>query len=71
MHILIVSVPAAQVGPYVRLELGQDRAFFIDGGPLSHAFVPCGHVTTKRTVESVITSAYITCPNLCVRLSSI
>lgn len=41
----------SQVGPYVRLELGQERAFFIDSGPLSHAFVPCGHVTTQRTVE--------------------
>ena len=43
-----------QVGPYVRLELGQERAFFIDSGALSHAFVPCGHVTTKRTAESVL-----------------
>jgi pellino protein len=40
-----------EAGPYVRLELGQDRAFFIDSGPLSHAFVPCGHVTTERTIK--------------------
>jgi pellino protein len=40
-----------EVGPYVRLELGQERAFFIDSGALTHAFVPCGHVTTKRTAE--------------------
>ena len=45
-----------QAGPYVRLELGQDRAFFIDSGPLSHAFVPCGHVTTERTTQSVLTT---------------
>ena len=38
-----------KVGPYVKLELGQQRAFFIDDGPLTHAFVPCGHVTTERT----------------------
>ncbi|CAI8030835.1 E3 ubiquitin-protein ligase pellino homolog 2 [Geodia barretti] len=43
-----------EVGPYVRLELGQQRAFFIDSGALTHAFVPCGHVTTKRTAESVL-----------------
>ena len=47
-----------QVGPYVRLELGQERAFFIDDGALSHAFVPCGHVTTERTAESVTTPHY-------------
>ena len=38
-----------KVGPYVKLELGQQRAFFIDNGSLTHAFVPCGHVTTERS----------------------
>ena len=47
-----------QVGPYVRLELGQERAFFIDSGALTHAFVPCGHVTTKRTAESVTNNTH-------------
>ena len=42
----------------MKLELGQDRAFFIDSGPLSHAFVPCGHVTTEKTTQSVITLTY-------------
>lgn len=62
-HILIMS--PLQVGPYVRLELGQERAFFIDDGALSHAFVPCGHVTTERTAESV-TTTLCTSSVLCV-----
>lgn len=40
-----------KVGPYVKLDLGRETGFFIDDGPLSHAFVPCGHVTTEKTTK--------------------
>ncbi len=39
------------VGSYVKLDLGKEKGFFIDDGPLSHAFVPCGHVTTEKTTR--------------------
>lgn len=38
-------------GLYVKLELAQERAFFVDDGALSCAFVPCGHVTTEQTAK--------------------
>ena len=41
----------SQAGLYVKLELGQERGFFIDDSPLTHAFNPCGHVTTKKSTE--------------------
>eukprot|EP00731_Ephydatia_muelleri_P027740 Em0019g613a len=37
--------------PYIRLELGQERGFFIDNGELTHSFMPCGHVTTEKTTQ--------------------
>lgn len=39
------------ISPYCKLDLGLERGFFIDGGPLTHAFVPCGHVTTEKTTK--------------------
>lgn len=40
-----------QVGPYVKLELGRERAFFINSDDLTHVFKPCGHVTTEKTAK--------------------
>ena len=40
-----------ETGPYVKLDLGLERGFFIDDGPLTHAFVPCGHVTTEKNTQ--------------------
>ena len=41
----------SQVGPYVKMDLGQERAFFINSGDLTHVFKPCGHVTTEETAR--------------------
>jgi len=38
-------------GVYVRLEVGLEPNFYIDNGPLTHAFVPCGHMTTELTAR--------------------
>lgn len=40
-----------KVSTYCKLELGMERGFFINDGALTHAFVPCGHVTTERTAQ--------------------
>lgn len=36
-------------GPYVPLWLGGEAAFYVDAGPPTHAFVPCGHVCSEKT----------------------
>ncbi len=41
------------ISPYCKLELGVERGFFIDDGPLTHAFVPCGHVTSEKSTKLV------------------
>lgn len=40
-----------QEGYFVSLKLGMEPAFYIDNGPATHCFVPCGHVTTEATVK--------------------
>jgi pellino protein len=40
-----------KAGPYIKLELGNERAFFIDEGSFTHTFAPCGHVTTEQTAR--------------------
>lgn len=37
----------------MKLQLAQEKAFFVDDGLLTHAFVPCGHVTTEQTAKYV------------------
>ncbi|XP_028809220.1 E3 ubiquitin-protein ligase pellino homolog 1 isoform X2 [Denticeps clupeoides] len=39
------------VGPYVPLWLGYEPALYVDAGAPTHAFVPCGHVCSERTVR--------------------
>jgi len=41
----------SMASPYCKLDLGVERGFFIDDEPLTHAFVPCGHVTTEKTTR--------------------
>ncbi|KAM9857195.1 E3 ubiquitin-protein ligase pellino homolog 1-like [Aulostomus maculatus] len=36
-------------GPYVPLWLGCEAGFYVDAGPPTHAFVPCGHVCSEKT----------------------
>ncbi|XP_072512921.1 E3 ubiquitin-protein ligase pellino homolog 1 [Salminus brasiliensis] len=38
-------------GPYVPLTLGRVSGVYADAEAPSHAFVPCGHVCSERTVE--------------------
>uniref|UniRef100_A0A3P9H6M3 Pellino E3 ubiquitin protein ligase family member 3 n=1 Tax=Oryzias latipes TaxID=8090 RepID=A0A3P9H6M3_ORYLA len=38
-------------GPYVPLWLGSEPAVYLDAGPPTHAFVPCGHVCSERTAR--------------------
>uniref|UniRef100_H3B803 Pellino E3 ubiquitin protein ligase 1 n=1 Tax=Latimeria chalumnae TaxID=7897 RepID=H3B803_LATCH len=37
------------VGPYVPLWLGCEAGFYVDAGPPTHAFSPCGHVCSEKT----------------------
>uniref|UniRef100_A0A1A7WU93 Pellino homolog 2 n=1 Tax=Iconisemion striatum TaxID=60296 RepID=A0A1A7WU93_9TELE len=39
------------VGPYVLLCLGSEPAFYVDTGAPTHAFVPCGHVCSEKSVK--------------------
>ncbi|MEQ2255204.1 E3 ubiquitin-protein ligase pellino 2 [Ilyodon furcidens] len=39
------------VGPYVPLWLGCEPAFYVDTGAPTHAFVPCGHVCSEKSVK--------------------
>lgn len=38
-------------GLFVALKFGMEPAFYIDNGPATHCFVPCGHMTTEATVK--------------------
>ncbi|XP_014745680.1 PREDICTED: E3 ubiquitin-protein ligase pellino homolog 1 isoform X1 [Sturnus vulgaris] len=37
------------IGPYVPLWLGCEAGFYVDAGPPTHAFSPCGHVCSEKT----------------------
>lgn len=38
-------------GPFISLKFGMEPAFYVDNGPLTHAFCPCGHVTSEETAK--------------------
>jgi len=38
-------------GPFIPLKFGMEPAFYVDHGPLTHAFCPCGHVTSEATAQ--------------------
>ncbi|XP_078001317.1 E3 ubiquitin-protein ligase pellino homolog 1-like [Glandiceps talaboti] len=40
-----------EVGPYVPMVMGNEPSFYVDSGPPSHAFCPCGHVCSEKTVR--------------------
>ncbi|KAJ3584934.1 hypothetical protein NHX12_013657 [Muraenolepis orangiensis] len=40
-----------RVGPYVPLWLGCEGGLYLDAGPPTHAFCPCGHVCSERTAS--------------------
>ncbi|XP_056348888.1 E3 ubiquitin-protein ligase pellino homolog 2 isoform X1 [Oenanthe melanoleuca] len=39
------------VGPYVPLWLGCEAGFYVDAGPPTHAFAPCGHVCSEKSAK--------------------
>ncbi|XP_057882513.1 E3 ubiquitin-protein ligase pellino homolog 2 isoform X2 [Melospiza georgiana] len=39
------------VGRYVPLWLGCEAGFYVDAGPPTHAFTPCGHVCSEKTAK--------------------
>lgn len=42
-----------EVGPVVTLCMGCEPAFYVDSGPPTYAFNPCGHMATEKTVTYV------------------
>lgn len=40
-----------EVGPVVTLCMGLEPAFYVDIGPPTFAFNPCGHMATEKTVK--------------------
>ncbi|XP_040268706.1 E3 ubiquitin-protein ligase pellino homolog 2 isoform X1 [Bufo bufo] len=39
------------IGPYVPLWLGCEAGFYVDVGPPTHAFSPCGHVCSEKSAK--------------------
>lgn len=40
-----------QVGPVVKLCMGIEPAFYVDSGPPTFCFNPCGHMASEKTVR--------------------
>ncbi|XP_046997397.1 protein pellino isoform X1 [Schistocerca americana] len=40
-----------ETGPIVKLCMGIEPAFYVDSGPPTFAFNPCGHMATEKTVK--------------------
>lgn len=40
-----------EMGPVVTLCMGIEPAFYVDSGPPTYAFNPCGHMATEKTVK--------------------
>lgn len=41
------------IGPSATLCMGIEPAFYVDSGPPTYAFNPCGHMATEKTVKYV------------------
>lgn len=39
------------IGTVARLSIGLEPSFYVDSGPLTHAFNPCGHMASEKTVR--------------------
>ena len=37
----------------VELTMGIEPAFWVDNQPLTHAFIPCGHMTSEKTAKYI------------------
>lgn len=40
-----------KVGPFVKLQLGQETSFYNDNNLITHCFSPCGHMASENTVK--------------------
>lgn len=40
-----------ELGPVVTLCMGIEPAFYVDSGPPSYAFNPCGHMASEASVK--------------------
>ncbi|KAJ8941663.1 hypothetical protein NQ314_010308 [Rhamnusium bicolor] len=40
-----------ELGPVVKVFMGLEPAFYVDSGPPTFAFNPCGHMATEKTVK--------------------
>jgi len=40
-----------EYGHYVELNMAMEPLYYVDNGPATHAFVPCGHMTTEATAR--------------------
>ncbi|ESO12018.1 hypothetical protein HELRODRAFT_184813 [Helobdella robusta] len=40
-----------EVGPFVKLQLGEETSFYNDNGIITHCFSPCGHMASEKTVR--------------------
>jgi pellino protein len=45
-------------GAVVKLSMGIEPAFYVDCGPPTYAFSPCGHMATEKTVKLVMREYY-------------
>jgi len=39
------------VGTVAKLSMGLEPSFYVDSGPLTHVFNPCGHMASERTIK--------------------
>lgn len=39
------------VGTVAKLSMGLEPSFYVDSGPLTHVFNPCGHMASEKTVK--------------------
>jgi pellino protein len=39
------------VGTVAKLSMGLEPSFYVDSGPLTHVFNPCGHMASEKTVR--------------------
>lgn len=51
VHAFVQIIFYFQMGPVVKLCMGIEPAFYVDAGPPTFAFSPCGHMATEKTVK--------------------
>lgn len=54
------------IGPIVKLCMGIEPAFYVDSGPPTYAFSPCGHMATEKTVKCVFVIKFLDSSIFCL-----